>query len=200
MVGERLRKLERIRTLEQMTFRQSQVIGWMQCLALIPGVSRSGATISAALFQGFDRESAARFAFLLSIPPLAAAGIYEFYKDVIKSGSGVQIAPMLIGMVVAAVSAYLVIDWFLRIVKRHGTAPFIVYRIVVGLALIGLLQAGILKDSRTTAQREERTVASAGQGPSRPRLTQRERYSSSGGPGRSDTPNLLMEVQEGRKR
>jgi undecaprenyl-diphosphatase len=138
---------KRTRNLEEMNFRQSQIVGWMQCLALIPGVSRSGATISAALFQGFSHESAARFAFLLSIPPLAAAGLYELYKDVIKTGGSLSVGPMLFGMLVAAVSAYLVIDWFLRIVKKFGTAPFIVYRIVAGILILILLRTGALKDA-----------------------------------------------------
>lgn len=141
------------RPMEEMGFLQSQFVGWMQCLALIPGVSRSGATISAALFLGFTHESAARFAFLLSIPPLAAAGLYEFYKDVLRSGSGLQPGPMFFGMLVAAVSAYMVIDWFLRIVRRYGTAPFIVYRIALGALLLVLLRSGLLQDSAPSIAR-----------------------------------------------
>jgi undecaprenyl-diphosphatase len=146
---------KRLRTLEQMTFRESQVIGWAQCLALIPGVSRSGATMSAALFQGLDRESALRFSFLLSIPGITAAGLFELYKDVLKAGSPIAVGPLLLGTFIAGISAYVVIHWFLEYVRKHSTLVFIVYRIVVGILLFILLGVGALKDSHSAAPQSE---------------------------------------------
>src|SRR5439155_3487668 len=105
-LAERMGK--RTTALEKMNFRQSQIIGWAQVLSLIPGTSRSGVTITAGLFQGLDRESAARFSFLLGIPFITAAGIYKLYTVLKAASKNHQISaligevgPYLLGTVVA---------------------------------------------------------------------------------------------------
>lgn len=112
------------------------VIGVVQVLSLIPGVSRSGATISAGLAEGFDRVTATRFSFFLSIPALIAAGAFEL-PDAL--GGGVGAAPTLVGTVVALVVAYLSVAWFMRFVARHTIDSFSAYRVLAGLVVIGLL-------------------------------------------------------------
>jgi undecaprenyl-diphosphatase len=145
LVAERVGK--RSKSLEQMTFRESQVIGWAQALALIPGASRSGVTITAGLFQGLDRESAARFSFLLSIPAITAAGLYKLLKVLKGSGLGPDVGPYLVGAIVAGLFAYVVVKWFLGYMKEHNTSGFIVYRILLGVALLGLVATHQISDA-----------------------------------------------------
>ena len=133
------RKGRQARSLETLTLGQSQVIGWAQVLALVPGTSRSGVTITAGLFQGLDRESAARFSFLLSIPAITAAGGYKLIKVLHQTHLGPQAGPYLFGALVAGLLAYAVVKWFLGFVKTNSTAPFIAWRIGLGiLLLVGL--------------------------------------------------------------
>ena len=138
--------------LDKMTLSQSQAVGWAQVLSLVPGVSRSGATITAGLFMGLDRASAARFSFLLGIPYITAAGIYQLYKTISAArhaANGIQellaaIGPYLLAMVVAGFFAYVVIRWFLSYMKEHNTLGFVLYRIALGILLLVLLQMGKL--------------------------------------------------------
>ncbi len=147
MVGKRKSKLDKL------TLKQSQVIGWAQVLALVPGTSRSGVTITAGLFEGLTRESAARFSFLLSIPAIVAAGLFELYGTLRHTkGLREDIGPYLLAAVVAGVVAYLVIKWFLGFMKEHTTGPFIIYRIALGVLLIVLLQMHVLNPRTSTAQ------------------------------------------------
>jgi undecaprenyl-diphosphatase len=108
-------------------------------VALVPGVSRSGATISAGLIQGLDRVAATRLAFLLGIPALTAAGLYEL-KDV----SGIGVGPTLVGTVVSFVVAYVSIAWLLRFVAHNSIGKFVPYRVGLGILLIVLLATGVL--------------------------------------------------------
>jgi undecaprenyl-diphosphatase len=117
------------------------VVGVVQCIALIPGVSRSGATISAGLFRGLDRVTATRLSFFLSIPALTAAGLYEL-KDV--SGSGIGVGETVVGTVVSFIVAYAAIAWLLRFVAHHSIAWFVPYRVVLGLVLLGLLATSVI--------------------------------------------------------
>jgi undecaprenyl-diphosphatase len=112
------------------------LIGLAQCIALVPGVSRSGATISAGLLRGLDRVSATRLSFLLGIPALLAAGAYEL-KDATTSGPGAPgTAATLVATVVAFVVAYAAIAFLLRFVARHSIAGFVPYRVLLGVAVL----------------------------------------------------------------
>ena len=119
--------------------RDALRVGVAQCAALVPGVSRSGATISAGLALGYDRVTATRLAFLLAIPALSAAGLLEL-KDSLHGGVG--LAPTLLGTLVAFVVAYASIAWLLRFVAGHSIARFVPYRVAVGLTVLVALAAG----------------------------------------------------------
>ncbi len=125
----------------QLTLGDTLVVGVVQCLALIPGVSRSGATISAGLLRGIDRVTATRLSFFLSIPALVAAGLFEL-KDVV--GSDIGVGPTVVGTAVSFVVAYASVAWLLRFVSHHSIAWFVPYRVVLGLGLLGLLAAGVV--------------------------------------------------------
>ncbi len=124
-----------------LTLRQVLIIGLVQCAALVPGVSRSGATISAGLLQDIDRVTATRLSFFLAIPALTGAGLYEL-KDVDTSVVGW--GPLAVGTVVSFVVAYASIAWLLRFVQRHPITVFVGYRVALGLVLFGLLGAGVM--------------------------------------------------------
>jgi undecaprenyl-diphosphatase len=131
------------RGLASITFRDAIIIGLAQTLALVPGVSRSGATICMALLLGFTRSDAARFSFLLSIPAVAGAGILEARKAFVGLGSS-AIPALAVGTGVAAVVGYASIAWFLRWLGSHQLVGFAVYRVAAGLALLGALAARIV--------------------------------------------------------
>jgi undecaprenyl-diphosphatase len=118
------------------------LIGFAQCLALLPGVSRSGATISVGLMRGLDRVTATRLSFLLGIPALVGAGAYEL-PSALQEG-GVGWGPLLIGTVVSFVVAYASVAWLLKYVARHSIRIFVWYRWVLGALLIVALSAGWL--------------------------------------------------------
>ena len=127
----------------------SLVIGVAQAMALIPGSSRSGTTITAGLFLGFTREAAARFSFLLSIPAVFASGIFELYEVYKLSRAGADVFTLGVGnlvvaTIVAGITGYATIAWLLRFLMKNTTMVFVWYRLVLGLALIGLLLAGII--------------------------------------------------------
>jgi len=124
------------------SFKDAMLVGSSQILALLfPGFSRSGATMSTALMLDLDRVAATRLSFFLGIPALTGAGIYEL-KDAL--GAGVGAAPLAVGTGVSFVVAYGSIAWLLKFVAKHSFNAFVLYRIVVGLALFGLLGAGVL--------------------------------------------------------
>jgi undecaprenyl-diphosphatase len=122
--------------------RSAVVIGIAQALALIPGVSRSGATISAGLFLGFDREAAARFSFLLSIPAVVLSGLATA-PDVV-AGDGPGLASTVVATVLAFVVGYASIAWLLRFLTSHSTAVFVVYRVALGVLVLGLVAGGVV--------------------------------------------------------
>jgi len=125
----------------QVTMRDGVVIGLVQCFSLIPGVSRSGATISAGLINGLDRVTATRLSFFMAIPALTAAGLYEL-KDV--NASVVGFGQLGVGIVIAFVVAYASIAWLLTFVAHHPITTFVWYRVALGLALFVVLGAGWL--------------------------------------------------------
>ncbi|MFE0472916.1 undecaprenyl-diphosphate phosphatase [Streptomyces sp. NPDC058947] len=124
------------------SFQDAMLVGGSQILALLfPGFSRSGATMSTALALDLDRVAATRLSFFLGIPALTGAGLYEL-KDAL--GTGVGAAPLAVGTVVSFVVAYASIAWLLKFVAKHSFNAFVVYRVVVGVLLFGLLGAGVL--------------------------------------------------------
>lgn len=127
-----------------LTFRDVMTVGLFQCLALIPGVSRSGATISTGLVRGLDRVSATRLSFFLSIPALTGAGLYTL-KDAL--GGSVGALPTLVGTVVSFVVAYASIAWLLRFVAHHPITYFVLYRVLAGIVIAGLLTFGAISST-----------------------------------------------------
>jgi undecaprenyl-diphosphatase len=141
LLAERVGK--RDRELTEMDGRDGLTIGLAQALALVPGVSRSGATISAGLLRNFDRAAAARYSFLLSVPAVVLSGLFEL-KD-IGDGSGASLPATLIATVVAFISGYIAIAWLLRYLARGSFRPFVIYRVMLGLGVLGLLGAGVIQ-------------------------------------------------------
>jgi len=125
----------------EVTKRDGLIIGLVQCFSLIPGVSRSGATISAGLIDGLDRVTATRLSFFMAIPALTAASLYES-KDVQTSVTGA--GQMIVGIVIAFIVAYASIAWLLRFVAHHPITIFIWYRVALGLGLAIALVTGYL--------------------------------------------------------
>ncbi|MEV4032165.1 undecaprenyl-diphosphate phosphatase [Streptomyces umbrinus] len=124
------------------SFKDAMLVGSSQILALLfPGFSRSGATMSTALILDLDRVAATRLSFFLGIPALTGAGLYEL-KDALGAGTGVL--PLAVGTLVSFVVAYASIAWLLRFVAKHSFNAFVIYRIVVGLLLFGLLGSGVI--------------------------------------------------------
>ncbi|MDQ3123884.1 MAG: undecaprenyl-diphosphate phosphatase [bacterium] len=128
---------------ETITFRQSVLIGLYQVLALIPGVSRSGATIMGGMLSGVDRVTATAFSFFLGIPVLLLAGAYKLLTDDISSVEGGTPA-IIAGTIAAFVTALVVVSWLLKYVSRHDFKVFAYYRIVFGTLLLGLIATGTL--------------------------------------------------------
>ncbi len=123
------------RTEYSLGWKDVLVIGCAQALALIPGTSRSGITITAALFLGLSREAAARFSFLLSIPVIALAGGLQAI-DLVRNGTEIDWLALGLGTVLSGVSAYLCIHYFLMFIKRVGMQPFVAYRVILGVILL----------------------------------------------------------------
>lgn len=133
----------RQRHLNQLTWGHGVLFGLAQAMALIPGVSRSGGTITAGLMMGYTREAAARYSFLLAIPAVLASGFYQLVRS-IERGSPVPAGPTALATLIAFGVGYGVIVLFLKLVSTRGYMPFVIYRIVLGAAVIALLQLGIL--------------------------------------------------------
>jgi len=129
---------------ESMTVMDALILGVWQCVALIPGVSRSGATISGGLFRGIDRVTATRWSFFLGIPALLAAGGFQAVKASKSIHETVGWGATAIGTVVAFVVAYASIAWLLRFVAHNRFTAFVIYRVLAGLAVVGLLVAGVV--------------------------------------------------------
>jgi undecaprenyl-diphosphatase len=141
------------RRLRELTWPHAIIYGLAQALALIPGVSRSGGTMTGGLFLGYDRRAVARYSFLLAIPAVFGSGLYQLYKTIkepclnVASGcapevfSGVETAT---ATAIAFVVGFVVIAFFMRYITRHSFLPFVIYRILLGGALIVLLSTGVL--------------------------------------------------------
>lgn len=132
------------RSEEQTTWKDTLIIGATQCLSLIPGVSRSGATISAGLFRGFDRVAATKLSFFLGIPALVAAGVLQTVTQYHHIADGVGWGNTLIATAVSFVVGYVSIAWLLKFVASNDFSLFIWYRIALGMVIVVLLSAGIV--------------------------------------------------------
>jgi len=128
------------RDFDDIRLRDAMIIGCAQAVALVPGVSRSGITLVAALAIGLRRDAAARFSFLLGVPAIAAAGIFEL-KPLLKSND-VGGAALAVGLLAAAGAGYLSIAWLLRFLRARTTMPFVIYRVALGALLLALLASG----------------------------------------------------------
>ncbi len=144
--GGRHRAVKQRKTLTDLNVKDGLIYGVCQAMALIPGVSRSGATISGGLLMGYTREAAARYSFLLAIPAVLASGVYEL-KDAFgaeAAASHVSWGPTIFATVIAFVVGYAVIAWFMRFITTKSFMPFVIYRILLGIALFALVGAGVL--------------------------------------------------------
>jgi undecaprenyl-diphosphatase len=139
-VGTRERSIEQIRT------KDGFAIGLAQALALIPGVSRSGATITAGLFMGLDRPAAARFSFLLSVPAVVLSGLLELGTILSEDDEdGTGLLALVVATLMAFVSGYAAIAWLLRFLSTHSTVIFVVYRVALGAVVLALTAAGTIE-------------------------------------------------------
>ena len=132
----------RVKGIDDVTPRDGIAIGFAQALALVPGVSRSGATISAGLFLGYKRADAARFSFLLSVPAVVLSGVYQLGD--IGSGDGPGVAATVLATLAAFVAGYAAIAWLLRWLTSHTLTVFVVYRLVLGVLLLVLVGIGTI--------------------------------------------------------
>jgi len=130
--------------MKDITIRDSFLMGIAQALALIPGSSRSGTTITGGLFVGLTRETAARFSFLLSVPAILASGLLQFYEALEYIDSSMAIN-LIIATIVSGISGYAAIDFLLKYLRKNTTFIFIYYRIALGIVIIVLLSSGIIR-------------------------------------------------------
>lgn len=140
--GGRHRTPKQLKSLDNLTVKDGLIYGFCQALALIPGVSRSGATISGGLFMGYKREAAARYSFLLAIPAVLASGLFEL-KDATEGGH-VTWGPTIFATVVAFAVGYAVIAWFMKFITTKSFMPFVWYRIALGVVILVLVATGAL--------------------------------------------------------
>lgn len=131
------------RRLKNLTYRDGAIFGGAQALALIPGVSRSGGTITAGLFMGYERRAAARYAFLLAIPAVFGSGLYQVFKSI---GEPSPYGPLetLVATIIAFVVGLAVIVFFMSYISKRSFLPFVIYRIVLGIVLLVLLGTGVI--------------------------------------------------------
>ncbi|GAA1025752.1 MULTISPECIES: undecaprenyl-diphosphate phosphatase [Amycolatopsis] len=131
------------RTLDHLNVPHGLVYGFAQALALIPGVSRSGGTTSAGLLMGYTRSEAAEYSFLLAVPAVFGSGLYKL-TDIGKNGENAQWGPTILATLVAFGVGYLVIAWLMAYIKKRSFVPFVIYRVVLGIVLFGLVFGGVL--------------------------------------------------------
>ena len=141
------------RELDQLTVPHGIGYGFAQAMALIPGVSRSGGTITAGLFLGYSRAAAARYSFLLAIPAVLGSGLFQAYEALTGdiAGQGVSWGPTILATVIGFGVGLTVIAWLLRYLDRGSFTPFVVYRIVLGLLILALVFTGVLEPASGTS-------------------------------------------------
>ncbi len=141
-IADRIAKQQRPEA--AITWKDTLAIGAAQCLALIPGVSRSGATISVGLLRGFDRVTATRLSFFLGIPALVAAGLFEFMTKASDISHGIGWLPTFVAILTSFIVGYLSIAWLLKFVSKHNFSLFIWYRLALGAIIAILLVSGVI--------------------------------------------------------
>lgn len=129
---------------DDVTWKDTLIIGITQCLALIPGVSRSGATMSAGLLRGIDRVAVTRLSFFLSIPALGAAAVLQTITEYDNISNGVGWAPTIVATVVSFIVAYIAVAWLLRFIAGHDYTVFIAYRVVLGAVVLLLVGTSVI--------------------------------------------------------
>lgn len=139
-ISERVGKKER--GLSTVTLKDGLVVGLFQAMALIPGCSRSGSTITGALFSGFDRATAARFSFLLSLPAILLAGLYTTYEH--RAEFAAQATELLVANVVSLAVGYACIAWLMKLLQSKSTMGFVIYRVILGAAILAAIFSGQL--------------------------------------------------------
>jgi undecaprenyl-diphosphatase len=144
-IVEKLYSEEKVKTrdVEKISFKQALIVGFFQVFALIPGTSRSGATIVGGMLSGLSRKTAADFSFLLAIPTMFAASGYEFIKN-IHSFSNQNLTVLATGFAVSFISAYISVKLFLKFVEKYTLNAFGIYRIIFGIALLYLIKEGVI--------------------------------------------------------
>jgi len=140
--GGKHRAAKERKTLQDLNTKDGLLYGVCQAMALVPGVSRSGATISGGLFMGYTREAAARYSFLLAMPAVLASGLFEL-KDASEDGD-VSWGPTILATVIAFAVGYAVIAWFMKFISHKSFMPFVYYRILLGIVIIALVTTGAL--------------------------------------------------------
>jgi len=139
------RRDSQMRNLSATNAQDCVLVGLAQALALIPGCSRSGSTLTAALFLNFQRADAARFSFLLGIPAVGLSGLLELKKMLDDGLSGSSASALVVGFIVSAVVSYLVIAWFFKFLQMHSLKVFVVYRLIFGVLVLLLSRLAIIK-------------------------------------------------------
>lgn len=139
LLADRARQARR---LDRFGSKDALWVGAAQVLALNPGTSRSGITLSAARWRCFDRDAAARMSFLMSVPVVAGAAAYKLVRLVSRGVPNGLVVPMIVGVVVSGVSGWVAIAWLLRLVRTRSFAPFVLYRCAVGVIVLGVIAAG----------------------------------------------------------
>jgi undecaprenyl-diphosphatase len=134
----------KVRTMDSVKLPDSVAMGFAQALALVPGVSRSGATITAGLFLGFTRADAARFSFLLSVPAVVLSGLFELRSYLGDGGTVDEVVPLVVATVFAFISGYAAIAFLLRYLVEHTLTIFVVYRIALGVVILVLAGNGVI--------------------------------------------------------
>lgn len=138
------------RKIESVTAKDGLIVGLWQMIALIPGSSRSGSTITGALFDGFDRAAAARFSFLLSVPSILAAGLKELWDE--RHALGHDMAPVILSTAVSFIVGYWSIGFLIRYLQKHTLTLFVAYRIALGIILLILLRMGTIEPMQGVVQ------------------------------------------------
>lgn len=136
------RKSAHTKQLDEMTLGDGVLVGFGQAMALIPGVSRSGGTITVGLLLGYTREAAARVSFLLAIPAVVLSGFFQLAKNF--DTASLAAGPTILATIVSFVVGYAVIVWFLKLISTRSYMPFVVYRIVLAIVVVGLLICGVV--------------------------------------------------------